>query len=200
MITQEKTKKDLQYPIHTLLEKRWSPRSFSEKVLSRETIHSLFEAARWAPSCYNDQPWYFVYATREEPEAFEKIADCLVEGNRKWAKDAPFIGLAIARKNFTHNGKNNRHATYDLGQSLAYFTFQAMNENVYVHQMAGFSRDKARETFDLEDGYEAVTAFVAGYLGKPEKLPDDLAEKERNPQKRRAQEDFAYRGQWPPQD
>lgn len=195
--TVNKHKEELTIDIHPLLEKRWSPRAFSKQLLTDHQIKRLFEAARWAPSSYNDQPWFFLHATRDNRENHEKLLSCLNEGNRSWAKDAPLLVIAIARPHFQRNGKPNRHAWHDTGQAIAHLTFQATAMNLFVHQMAGFSPERTKEIYDIGDDHEPVTAFVVGYPGDPETLPEEKKKSEFAPQRRKQQSDFVFEGTWP---
>lgn len=189
-----------QYPVHDLIQHRWSPRAFSEEDIDEDTIHSLFEAARWAPSCYNEQPWEFIIATKEDEELYESLFDCLVEGNQSWAKQAPLLGCSIARTTFRHNGKVNNHARHDVGLAMENLVLEALNQGLYVHQMGGFSASQLSETFSLPDNREPVAMFVVGYPGDPEDLPDELAEREKSERERIRQSKFVHRagrqGEW----
>ncbi len=185
-----------QYPIHELIRERWSPRAFAPKMVEPEKLHSLFEAARWAASCFNEQPWNFIVATKENEEEFARVLGCLVEGNVLWAQHAPVLMLSVASLNFARNGKPNRHAFHDVGLAAATLTLQATALGLVVHQMAGFSTAKAREEFAIPDGYEAVAAIALGYQGDPESLPDDLRQKELAPRTRRAADSFVFTGKW----
>ncbi len=193
MLIQEKEKIDIAHDIHPLLEKRFSPRAFSGKSLTDKEVGRLFEAVRWAPSCYNDQPWSFLIATPDDGEVFERLLECINEFNRTWSAKAGLLGIALARTHFAHNGHENRHAWHDVGQALGYLTFQASAMDLYVHQMAGFSPERTLELFDVPEGYEPVTAFAVGYLGQASDLPEKLAEREQTPQKRRPQGEFVFR-------
>ncbi len=185
-----------EHEIHPLLRRRWSPRAFAPRPVDRATLYRLFEAARWAPSSRNEQPWRFVLATQDAPEDFARLLDCLVEGNRRWAHRAPVLLLGCARTVFTHNGRPNRHAWYDLGQAMAHLTFQATAEDLYVHQMAGFSQAKAREAARVPEGYDPVVMAAIGYLGRPEDLPEGLREQELAPRVRDPLEEMVYFGRW----
>jgi nitroreductase len=109
-----------QYPIHQLLQQRWSPLAFSNKPIAAETICSLLEAARWTASCYNEQPWHFIVAIQENPTQFNQLLSCLVEANQVWAKHAPVLMIAVAKLNFENekNGNPNCHAIYDVGAAV----------------------------------------------------------------------------------
>ncbi len=114
-----------EYPIDKLVANRWSPRAFSDRPVDSKSIHSLLEAARWAPSCSNEQPWAFLVASKENPEAFAKMLACLVEGNQKWAKNVPLLMISVAYKNWKRDGKPNRHAAHDVGMARSMLAIQA---------------------------------------------------------------------------
>ena len=130
------------YPIHDLIRERWSPRSFTEEIPSKDKILSLFEAARWAPSCYNDQPWFFLVAIKNNHESFRKMLSCLAEQNSIWAQKAPILIIALARTTFSLNGKTNRHAYHDVGMAIQNIALQATALGLAAHPMAGFSRQR----------------------------------------------------------
>jgi len=150
--------------VEGLLEKRFSPYAFSPRPVEPEKLGKVFEAARHAPSSYNEQPWRFVVARREDWEAFGRLAQTLVDRNRKWAQNAPVLALAVAKVDFTHSGQPNRHAWYDVGQAAAYLTLQATELGLYVHQMAGFDPLKARQLLNIPEGYEPAAMMALGYL------------------------------------
>jgi nitroreductase len=184
------------HPIHELIQRRWSPQAFSKRPVEPEAIHSMLEAARWAPSSYNEQPWYFIFARQEESEEFDRLLACLTPGNQIWARHAPVLMLAVAKLFFERNGKPNRHALYDLGQAVAYLTIQATAQGLFLHQMGGFDIDKARQTFGIPDGFEPVVAIAIGYYGDPDQLPEDLKSREQAPRRRRPLRDFIFAGKW----
>lgn len=184
------------FPVNDLVRNRWSPRAFSEKPVSAETLRSLFEAARWAPSCYNEQPWAFLVATRDDPENFDKVIATLVPGNAIWAKNAPVAGLAVSELVFQKNGAPNRNATYDTGAAMAWLTVEATERGLFVHQMAGYDPAKARELFGIPAGWEAIVAFVLGYPGEASSLPEKLRDRETGPRSRKPLRDFVMSGRW----
>ena len=183
-------------PIHDVISRRWSPRAFDSRTVEPEKLRSLFEAARWAASSYNAQPWYFIVATKDEPENFKKILDCFVEFNQSWAKNAPVLALSVARLKFEHNGDPNRHAFHDVGQAAANLALQATHLGPQVHQMAGILPDKARQIFGIPDGYEAVAGFAIGYPGDHNALPDHLRQRELEPRSRKPLASFVFTGKW----
>jgi nitroreductase len=183
-------------PIHDLLAHRWSPRAFDGRPVERDTLRSLFEAARWASSSFNAQPWYFIVATKDDPENFQRVLDCFVERNQAWAKNAPVVALSVAGLTFAHNGQPNRHAFHDVGQAVANLALQATALGIEIHQMAGIDPEKARQIFGIPEGYEAVAGIALGYPGDPASLPDQLRERELAPRERKPLDSFVFTGQW----
>ncbi len=187
---------DIEYDIHPIIQQRWSPRAFSDEPVDSELLRQLFDAARWAPSSYNEQPWRFIIATNDHPEEFETMSQVLNENNRQWATNAPVLGLALKKERFERNDKPNRHAAHDVGQAMAYLTFEATRHDLYVHQMAGILPNKARELYQMPEGFSPLTMFAIGYLGEPEQLRESLQKGERKPRSRRAIDDIVSRGSW----
>jgi nitroreductase len=200
------------YPIEELLRRRWSPRAFAERLVEPEKLLRMFEAARWSASCFNEQPWSFIVATRDNEAEFARLLSCLVEGNQVWASHAPVLMVSVARLNFarifvpegkavdtramTETGKPNRHAIHDVGLATAQMILQALAMGVFVHPMAGFHPDKVRELYGVPEGYEPVTAIAAGYPGDPATLPESLRQRELAPRVRKPQEEFVFRGRF----
>jgi len=170
------------YPINELIERRWSPRLFSDEPVENEVLCSLFEAARWAPSCYNDQPWYFILGTRHDsPDVYDALLACLVEENREWAKTAPVLALSVARTQFEFNDEPNRHALHDVGLAVENLVIEATDRGLFVHQMAGFVEAKAETEFDIPDDHEPVAAMAIGYPPTTDSPSDEPPGRERNP-------------------
>jgi nitroreductase len=186
----------IDHPIHDLIRDRWSPRAFSDKPVPPEILRSLFEAARWAPSSNNEQPWIFLVATKDDPEAYAKVLSTLVEFNQSWARHAPVVGLAVSKLDFVKSGDANRNAFYDTGAASAYLTTEATTRGLFVHQMAGFDPQKAKEVFHIPNGYEPIAAFVIGYPGDPQSLPDGLRERELGARSRKPIQEFVMSGSW----
>jgi len=183
-------------PIHDLLRHRWSPRAFDSRPVEPEKLRAVFEAARWAASSFNAQPWFFIVATKDDPENFKRVLDCLVEFNQGWAKGAPVVALSVARMKFEHNGEPNRHAFHDVGQAAANLALEATNLGLQIHQMAGILPEKAREIFGIPEGYEAVAGIALGYPGDADSLPDKLRERELAPRERKPVSSFVFTGHW----
>lgn len=185
-----------EFPVHDLIRHRWSPRTFSDKLVPLDVLRSLFEAARWAASSYNEQPWTFLVATKDDPENFAKMLSVLVEFNAGWAKHAPVLALAVAELAFHHNGKPNRNAFYDVGAASAQLTFEASSRGLFVHQMAGYDGAKAHQVFEIPAGWEPIAAIAIGYPGDPESLPQPLRDRELAPRSRKRLSEFVMTGSW----
>jgi nitroreductase len=183
-------------PIHELLRNRWSPRAFSDQAVAPEVLQALFEGARWAPSSSNYQPWAYIVGTKDDPENFARVLSTLVEFNQGWAKNAPVLVLSVAQTKVPKDGSPNRHAFHDVGSASAQLTFEANSRGLYVHQMAGFDANKAREVFAIPSDWEPVAAMAIGYPGDPQSLPDKLRERELAPSARKPVSEFVMAGTW----
>jgi nitroreductase len=185
------------YPLHPLIEARWSPRAFADREVEVGKICSLLEAARWAPSCYNEQPWRFFFGLRQEtPQAYAILQDLLVPGNA-WAKKAPVLMLSVAKRHFSHDHAPNRHALHDVGLAVANMVLQAQSLGLVCHQMAGFYPDKALERLQIPaEAYEPVAMMAIGYPGDPETLEEPLRSRERAPRSRRPLQELVFSDQW----
>ncbi|HLZ32722.1 MAG TPA: nitroreductase family protein [Nitrospira sp.] len=183
-------------PIHELLARRWSPRAFDERPIEPEKLASLFEAARWAPSSNNEQPWRFLVATREQGGEYDRLLDCLLEGNRKWAYRAPVLILSVASMHFVDGAKANRHAYHDTGMAAENLVLQATASGLFAHQMAGFNVEKARADFNIPQGFEPVAMIAVGYAGDSQVLPDYLKQRELAPRQRNPVSTFVFSGDW----
>lgn len=181
-----------QYPLHELITHRWSARSFAGRPIEEEVLHGLFEAASWAASSMNEQPWVYRYAHRDE-EAFAQFASCLLPGNKPWAQNAAVLILSLACKNFTANGKPNRHALYDTGSANTNLMLQATANGILGHQMGGFDPALTREVFQLEDDVEPVVFIALGYPGAPEQLEEPFRTRELTPRSRKALDEFVFK-------
>jgi nitroreductase len=186
---------ETQSPIHDLLKRRWSPRAFAERAVEPEKLRSLFEAARWAPSSNNEQPWRFLVATKENKADWDRLFTCLVEGNQKWAHQAPVLMLSVATLTFDDESAN-RHAFHDTGMAVENLIIQATAMGLFVHQMAGFRIDQVREECKIPDGYDPVAMIAIGYPGDPATLPDYLREREVKPRERNSVSEFVFSGTW----
>ena len=164
-------------PVNPMFLDRWSPRAFDPIPLPEEDVATLFEAARWAPSCFNEQPWLFVYGTSEKEK--ETFLEILVEKNRLWAHNAPVLAILFAKKTFAHGGRPNRWAGLDCGAAWVSLAFQARMMGLYAHGMAGFSQAKAYELLNVpEEEYEAMCAIAMGAYGDRDALSPEVKEME----------------------
>lgn len=185
------------HPIHPLLAERWSPRTFADRPVDDADLLALLEAARWAPSCFNEQPWAFLVARREDGDAFERMAACLTPGNRRWAPGAAVLVISLAKKRFDRNEKPNRHAFHDVGLAAMSLTVEATARGLHVHQMAGIDRERIVETYGVPEGWEPVAGIALGHPGgDPDALPDDLPERERRERRRKALPEFVFGERW----
>ena len=185
---------EVDHPIHDLMRERWSPRAFAARPVERAKLLSLFEAARWAPSGNNRQPWRFVVGTSDHPEDHALLAATLNERNRRWAWYAPVLILVVAQLS-PQPGKELA-SLYDVGLAVGNLTAQAVDLGLVMHQMGGFDAEQARATLGIPEGYVPVVVIALGYPGSPQALPDDLREREMAPRSRKPLEDFVFEGHW----
>jgi nitroreductase len=184
------------FPVHELIRERWSPRAFADKSVPQNVLRSIFEAARWAPSSYNEQPWAYLVATRDDKDTFQKMLSVLVQFNADWAKGAPVLALAVSELTFANNNAPNRNAYYDTGAASAQLSVEATAHGLSVHQMAGFDPEKARQVFGIPVGWEAIAALAIGYPGDPASLPQQLKDREMAPRTRKPISEFVMSGHW----
>lgn len=184
-----------QHPIHDLFSRRWSQRAIDDRPIEPGALASLFEAARWAPSSNNAQPWRFLVATTDATAEYNRLLGCLVEGNLRWAHRAPVLILSVAKLAFD-DGSPNRHAMHDVGLATENLVLQATALGLTAHQMAGFHIEKARTEFKIPPGFEPVVIIAVGYPGDVSLLSDRLREREEKPRLRLAITDFVFAEQW----
>ena len=183
------------HPVHELIAGRWSPYVWDDRPVSRDDLLSLFEAARWAASSYNEQPWRFIVATRDDSDAWERALSCLVEANQRWAQAASVLVITAVSTSFARNESPNRVATHDLGLAMGNLSLEAASRGLAVHQMAGVDTARAREVFAIPEGFEVVTAFVVGYSGDPTQSAD-FGDADRQPRTRRPLGELVFGAQW----
>ncbi len=173
------------HPIHELIANRWSPVCLdNDTPVEKEKVDSLLEAARWAPSSYNAQPWSYIVGFKGDPK-HTQLAACIVEGN-SWAKEAPVLMLSVANKVFPHNGKENRHYLHDVGAANAMMAIEATHLGLAMHQMAGFDIDQARTTFNLNTNQEpSIIIAIAYHSSDPTTCPQPLQDRDAAPRKRK---------------
>ena len=185
---------DVNHPIHDLISERWSPRAFADRPVETEKLHSLFEAARWAASGGNKQPWRFIIATKENPEEHTHLVSTLFESNSRWAQYAPVLILVVAEL-YPYPGKEYM-SFYDVGMAVGNLVIQAVDLGLVTHQMGGLDSDKARTILNIPEGNIPLTMIAIGYPGTPDTLPDDLREREITPRTRKSLEEFVFEGIW----
>lgn len=178
------------YPVLDIISARRSKRAYSDAPVSSAIIQSLFEAARWAPSSMNEQPWVYVYATPDQPELRDKILKSLNESNKIWARFAPLLVVSLARKTLIRNGAPNGSARYDVGAANALLSLQATHYGLNVHQMGGYNRQTLIENLNIPESHEPVVIMAIGYPGDADALPDQLKAREVAPRERYTQEFF----------
>ena len=184
------------HPILKLLAERWSPCGFEDRPVPEADLRSLFEAARWAASSYNEQPWNYLIATKEDSVEFGRLLGCLVESNQVWAKTAPVLVLGVVSLQFAKNKQDNRAAVHDLGLAAGNLLVEATARGLFVHQMIGILPDKAREVYQIPEHFEAWTALAIGYKADPATLPDALRERDLTPRQRKPLGKFVFTGKW----
>ncbi len=185
-----------EHAIHDLLRQRFSPYAFDpDRTVSQADLQALFEAARWAMSSYNAQPWRYIVGVRErDRELWEQVHGVLVAGNQPWAKNAPVLALGVVEHNFEYNNKPNKAAVHDLGAASASLTFEATARGLCVHQMIGIEPDKAREVFGLSGSLEPLTGLAIGYLGDASVVDPEYAERDSNERQRKPMDELVIRG------
>lgn len=185
------------HPVNECIAKRWSPYAYSDSPVSADDLRSLFEAARWAASSYNEQPWRFIVATKDEPKEFERMLSCLVKPNQAWAGHAPVLVLAACTRKFAANGQPNRVAEHDLGLATGNLMLEATARGLYVHAMAGILPDRARELYDVPPDADVYTAFTIGYAASSSDRPDPaLLERDQSPRTRKPLNEIVFQAGW----
>ncbi len=186
---------EVEHPVLDVIRSRWSPAVYSPQAVEPETLLTILEAARSAPSSYNAQPWSFLVARKEDPEEFTRMLSCLVPGNVAWAQHVPVLMISVAKLQFDHNASANRHAFHDTGIATGFLMLQAASMGVMAHGMAGFDSAKAREIYSIPESHEAVAAIGMGYPGDEQAAPEEL--RKRNQRKpRRTLQQFVFAGRW----
>lgn len=189
-------KNPVDHDVQPVFRQRWSPYAYdSDRDVGSEELQSLFEAARWAMSSYNAQPWRYVIGVRgRSDDTWQGVFETLVEPNQAWARHAPVLALGLAQLNYEHNGKPNRHAAHDLGAASASLAYEAAARGLAVHQMGGFSVEKARERFELPDEVEPFTAIAIGYPARPGTADGELEKRDGGPRRRKPLDELVIRG------
>lgn len=186
---------ETQYPILDVLKKRWSPYSYTDRPVEPQKLRCLFEAARWSASSFNEQPWRFIVASKQDPDdAFDKALACLVEANQAWAKHVPVLLLCVVKDTFTRNDKPNKVAQHDLGLAMGNLTTQATSLGLHVHQMGGIDPGKVIQTYSVPDGFTPLTAAAIGYQGDHADLDPDIKKRDQGQRSRKDFGEFVFGG------
>ena len=184
-------------PINDVISQRWSSRAFdSNYIIEEASINSLFEAARWAPSCYGDQPWQFILFKKEDAAAWTNVLNCLSIGNQNWAMDASILIIACSNKNFNHNNKPNRWAHYDTGAAAENICLQATSIGLNAHQMGGFDEDKIRYLSNIPKEFDILACIAVGKQLNESKLSKVQKEKETQARSRKPLKDIYFVNEW----
>ena len=189
---------DTSTPIHRLLEKRWSGRAYDpDKIVDQNILQSLFEAARWAPSCYGDEPWRYIVCNKlTNMSAWQQAYDCLSEGNQTWAKDAQILILGVADTILSKTGKPNRWGEFDTGSATMSLCVQATEHNLMVHQMGGYDPDKARKIFNIPNQFTPMSMIAIGYQLPLDQMSGEQKERELTPRQRSPITEKFFDGEW----
>jgi nitroreductase len=172
--------------LNKAIENRWSARAFSDKEVTKEMIDLLFEAARWAPSAMNEQPWKYYFVHRDNQKTFKEVVEILTGINPVWAQHAQVLIISVVKKNYDYQNRPNKNALHDLGAANVSIAIQAAEMGLQVHQMAGFDKEKAAKYLQLEnENFEPVTMIAVGFQGEADQLPEDLKVRELQPRKRK---------------
>ena len=175
-----------------IIKERFSPRSFADRDVSQVDLEKVFEAARWAASSYNEQPWRYLVGARGS-ETYKKIVEALMPFNQQWAGKAPVLILGVAKTKFSHNDSPNLYAVYDLGAASSYLTLQAAALGLATHQMVGFDREAARKLLEIPEGFDFGSVIALGYQGEPAQLTNEqMLKQETSPRERKKLGEFVF--------
>lgn len=186
MVKEAKTK----YPVHELISKRWSARAFSDKQITQEDLFTILEAASWASSSVNEQPWSYLYSFKGT-DGFNTMWECLSAGNQPWVKNASILLMCIAKKNFQRNGELNRHYMHDTGMANANLLTQATAMGIFCHILGGYDHAKTDQMFSVSPNEEVVCFIALGYLGNGDLLEEPYKTREITPRNRKPLEEVA---------
>lgn len=185
------------HPILQPIADRFSPYLYEPREVERDKLMTCLEAARWAASSFNEQPWRFIVATRDDEAGFKAAIECLMEANQAWAMNAGVLILTAASTSFSRNGKPNRVAEHDLGLAAGNLSIQATALGLQVHQMGGVNLTKVRQTYNIPEGFEPVTALTIGYAADPNLAGDnDLADRDKGERSRKALSEIVFASEW----
>ncbi len=178
-------------PVEGLIARRWSPRAYADKPVSEADLKTLFTAASWAASSYNEQPWRFLVGHKGD-ETWKKIFSSLAPLNQSWTESVPVLYASLAKKTFSHNDSPNRVAVHDVGAADATLSLQATALGLHTHGMAGFDGELLRAYFGIPSDFEPVACWALGYLGNPDRLPENYKQAELQGRTRKPLRDFVF--------
>ncbi len=184
------------YDLHPLIKKRFSPHGFKDEPIEKEQLLKLLEAASWAPSSYNEQPWRFIIGIKGDTGSYDKIFSCLNEHNQHWAGSAPVLLISVGKKMLTRNNAPNRFHAFDSGQAVAMMSIQAAHEDIYIHQMGGFDAIKAQKIFHIPEEYEVLAAMAVGKIKHDPSQMDEIPKDEIFYRNRKEIESFTFENDW----
>ncbi len=182
--------------INELIAKRYSPLAFDKRSVEKEKINKLFEAARWAPSSRNEQPWRFIFAERENKDSFNRMLETLAEGNKIWARDVPLLILSIALLNSSFHNRPNPYAFHDTGMAVGNLLIQATEMGIYAHQMGGYDKEMARKNLNIPEEYAPVAMIAVGYRGNTDNLSEELQKREQSKRERMPLDKIVFENRW----
>lgn len=193
MAVNQHKRAEADHPIEEVFVKRYSPYAFEPRSVEVEKLRSVLEAARWAASSFNEQPWAFMVAQRQDEASFARMVGCLVEANQGWAQHAGVLMIAATKRHFSRNNKPNRVCEHDVGLAAGNLTTQATHLGLAVHQMAGIDVTKTRHAYGIPEGWDPITAIAIGYAADPDKGDDEeLAQRDRTPRTRKKLAEFVF--------
>ena len=184
------------HPVHELVAARWSPYAWADRSVDDSDLAALFEAARWAASSYNEQPWRWIVAHSKNPDAHAQLLSTLVEGNQAWARNAPVLAIGLTATTFSRNGKPNKAAHHDLGLAAGNLCFEATARGLAVHQMIGIEPERVREVYGVPTEMEPLTGLAIGYAGEAASLPESLRERDLAPRSRKRLSELVFEERW----
>ncbi len=187
---------DMDPQVLEVIRKRWSPYQFSDRLVEPEKLKLMFDAARWAANSFNEQPWRYIVATKDNSREFERMLGCLTESNQAWARHVPVLMLSFAKRTFSHNGRPNRVAWHDVGAASCQLTLQAEALGLRVHQMAGIETGKIPTVYSVPEDFEPVAAIAVGYPGENSNVPESYRQRDSGKRTRKSFEEFVFEGTW----
>jgi nitroreductase len=192
MVNNMNVSSDFEHEVLEVIQQRKSLRAYADRPIETEKINSLFEAARWAPSSVNEQPWRYIYATNDQPDLWSRIFDSLNESNKVWVQHAPLLIASFTRKTFTRNDQSNHYSLYDLGAANALLALQSTALGLQLHQLGGYNSIILRDNLSIPDSFQLGAVLAIGYPGDPELLPENLKSRELAPRLRNKHEKFVF--------